>query len=158
MLRSRAKAGPPPVPAREGGELYTSLFRDSHTIMLIIDPGDGRIVDANRAAVRFYGYPARVLKTMRIGDINLLDEKPLRAKIKQAAREEKRRFHFRHRLAGGAIRDVEVASGPILLGGRKLLYSIVHDITERRKSEEALRDSEKRYRLLVENAEYPVVV
>lgn len=139
VQRSQAKAGPSPVPAREGGELYGSLFRDSHTIMLIIDPGDGSIVDANRAAVRFYGYPARMLKTMRIGDINLLDDGPLRAKMKQAAREEKRRFHFRHRLAGGAIRDVEVASGPILLGGRKLLYSIVHDITERRKSEEALR-------------------
>jgi len=137
--QSDAKLGPAAAPPREGGGLYASLFRDSHTVMLIIDPKDGRIVDANRAAVRFYGYPARMLKSMRISDINLLDEGPLRAKMKQAAREEKRHFHFRHRLAGGAVRDVEVASGPILLGGRKLLYSIVRDITERRKSEEALR-------------------
>ncbi len=139
VQRSKAKPGPAATPPREGGDLYASLFRDSHTVMLIVDPKEGRIVDANRAAVRFYGYPARMLKTMRIGDINLLDERSLRAKMKQAAREEKRHFHFRHRLAGGAIRDVEVASGPILLGGRKLLYSIVRDITERRKSEEALR-------------------
>jgi PAS domain S-box-containing protein len=84
--------------------------------MLIIVPTDGRIVDANRAAVRFYGYPARMLKSMRISDINLLDERSLRAKMTQAAREEKRHFRFRHRVAGGAVRDVEVASGPILSG------------------------------------------
>ncbi|OPY04781.1 MAG: putative diguanylate cyclase YdaM [Syntrophaceae bacterium PtaB.Bin038] len=139
----RSTAKPPAAASRprEGGDLYGSLFRDSPTVMLIIDPTDGRIVDANRAAVRFYGYPARMLKSMRISDINLLDERSLRAKMTQAAREEKRHFRFRHRVAGGAVRDVEVASGPILLGGRKLLYSIVLDITERRRAEEALRDS-----------------
>ncbi len=137
--RAGVKSRPAAAPLREGGELYASLFRDSHTVMLIIDPRDGRIVDANRAAVRFYGYPARTLKALRISEINVLDEGPLREKMRQAAKEEKHHFHFRHRLAGGAIRDVEVTSGPIRLGGRKLLYSIVRDITERRKSEAALR-------------------
>ncbi|NPV05017.1 MAG: PAS domain S-box protein [Syntrophaceae bacterium] len=128
-----------PVPSLDGKELYASLFRDSHTIMLIIDPRDGRIVDANRAAVRFYGYPTRTLRTMRISDINLLDEGSLREKMRQAAGRQNRHFQFRHRLADGSIRDVEVASGPILLGGRKLLCSIVQDVTDRRRSEAALR-------------------
>ncbi|MBK7552971.1 MAG: PAS domain-containing protein [Syntrophaceae bacterium] len=94
---SKAAAAPP----GDAGALYTSLFRDSHTIMLLIDPRDGRIVDANRAAVRFYGYPARTLKSMRIGDVNLLDEGPLRENMGQAERKERRQFHFRHRLAMG---------------------------------------------------------
>jgi len=132
---SKAAAAPP----GDAGALYTSLFRDSHTIMLLIDPRDGRIVDANRAAVRFYGYPARTLKSMRIGDVNLLDEGPLRENMGQAERKERRQFHFRHRLAMGAVRDVEVHSGPIRLGGRTLLYSIIEDITERVHAQEAVR-------------------
>ena len=137
-----AKRGPGrPASPRNGDEVYASLFRDSHTVMLIIDPRDGRIVDANRAAVQFYGYTARKLKAMRIGEINLLDEGPLNGEMQLAAGRKKRHFRFRHRLADGEIREVEVASGPILLGGRKLLYSIIRDVTERRRADEALRDS-----------------
>ena len=90
-------------------------------VMLIIDPEDGRIVDANRAAVRFYGYTARKLKTLSISDINMLDAGEVRMKVIQAAKEEHRHFIFQHHLADGTIRDVEVSSGPILLKGRKLL-------------------------------------
>ena len=142
----------------EGVELYTSLFSNNHAVMLIIDPDSGRIVDANRAAVRFYGYTARKLKTLRISDINMLDAGDVHLKMKRAVKEEQRVFLFRHRLADGTIRDVEVNSGPILLEGRRLLYSIVHDITERKRADEALRDSEHRYRMLVDNAQFAVVV
>ena len=48
-------------------------------------------------------------------------------------------FLFRHRLADDTIRDVEVCSGPVTIEGRKLLYSLVHDITERKSADEALR-------------------
>src|SRR5207248_11341327 len=43
-------------------------------------------------------------------------------------------------------RDVEVHSGPVEIGGRQFLYSIVHDITERRQAEQALLSSEEKYR------------
>ena len=49
------------------------------------------------------------------------------------------RFEFVHRLADGSTRDVEVYSGPIRLGGRELLFSIIHDISERKRAEEQLR-------------------
>ena len=124
---------------RESEELYASLFRNNHAVMLIIDPEDGRIVDANRAAVRFYGYTARKLKTLRISDINMLDTGEVRLKMNQAVKEEQRYFLFQHRLADGTVRDVEVCSGPVTIKGRKLLYSLVHDITERKSADEALR-------------------
>ncbi len=124
---------------RESEELYASLFRNNHAVMLIIDPEDGRIVDANRAAVRFYGYTARKLKTLRISDINMLEAGDVRLKMNQALKEEQRYFLFRHRLADDTIRDVEVCSGPVTIKGRKLLYSLVHDITERKSADESLR-------------------
>ncbi len=42
-------------------------------------------------------------------------------------------------------------SGPIHVEGRPLLYSIIHDVTDRRRAEEALKESESRYRGLFEN-------
>jgi PAS domain S-box-containing protein len=71
--------------------------------------------------------------------------------MEQAKKEHRRHFYFQHRLANGDIRDVEVYSGPIQLQGRQLLYSIVHDITERKKMEEALLESEEKYKFLAEN-------
>ena len=55
-------------------------------------------------------------------------------------------FQVQHRLASGAVRDVEMRSGPVEIGGRRYLYSIIHDITERRQAEQALLSSEEKYR------------
>jgi len=57
--------------------------------------------------------------------------------------EKRRIFYFKHRLASGKIRDVEVYSGPIKVYDRELLYSIIHDITKRKQAELALIDRRK---------------
>jgi PAS domain-containing protein len=51
-------------------------------------------------------------------------------------------------LANGQIRDVEVYSGPLFMHGKQLLYSIIHDITERKMAEEALQRSNDQLREL----------
>jgi len=53
-------------------------------------------------------------------------------------------FLFKHRLANGEVRDVEVYSGPITIEGKQLLYSIIHDISERRLAEEELQKAHTR--------------
>ena len=71
----------------------------------------------------------------------------------QVAKSRQRRyFDFQHRLASGEIRDVEVCAGPIVAGGRTLLFSVINDVTERKRVEERLHESEKRYRALFERA------
>ncbi len=50
----------------------------------------------------------------------------------------KRKFDFRHRLANGEVRDVEVHSGVIHIQGRPLLYSIIHDVSERKMIEKEI--------------------
>ena len=55
----------------------------------------------------------------------------------------KNNFIFKHRLASGEIRDVDVYSGTIMVSGEKLLYSIIHDITERKQIENELNKTLK---------------
>ncbi len=120
---------------RESEDRYRAIFEQSYTPMLLIDPADGQIVETNLAASKFYGYTQEALKRMNISEINMLDAGEVAAEQQRAVREERNYFLFKHRLANGEIRHVEVYSGPIPLAGRNLLYSIIHDVTQRVQSQ-----------------------
>lgn len=136
QVSERTRALETALAAVEGSEhRYRSLFTGARVAMLLIDPADGAIVDANESAAVYYGYPVERLRTMHIGMINTLSGNEIRAEMDDARRQRRNHFYFRHRLASGDVRDVEVHSGPIDQDGRRLLYSIVHDITDRRRAE-----------------------
>ena len=104
--------------------LYQSMFTNNTSIKLLIDPRDGRIVDANPAAAEFYGWPAATMRQMRITDINTQPAEKVKREMELAKTEQRQFFRFKHRLASGEIRDVEVHSGHVDYHGRDLLYSI----------------------------------
>ena len=68
-------------------------------------------------------------------DINMLPEDQVFKKMQEAQRGKQKNFTFRHKLASGEIKDVEVFSGPISRDGEEMLFSIIHDISERRTHE-----------------------
>ncbi len=136
---------------RESEERYRQAFHTNQAIKLVLDPADGRIVDANEAASAFYGYSLDALLKMSIYDINTLPRHELGRRIEEGAKEQVR-FEFQHRLASGEIRDVEVYTGPFQYHGRPMLFSIVHDITAVQRSRRALAESESKYRRIVETA------
>jgi diguanylate cyclase (GGDEF)-like protein/PAS domain S-box-containing protein len=112
-------------------ERYRALFDRSKVPMLLVDPASGAIVRGNHAALGFYGYTAATLQGMRISDINCMAPAEIEAEMDSAVSESREHFHFLHRLADGQVLNVEVHSGPIEIDGKTLLYSIIHDITER---------------------------
>lgn len=130
---------------------YRQMFENNTAIKWLVEPESGRIVDANPAAAAFYGYTVDQLKSLRVWDINVLPEKEVRERIAQAMEAQQTYVDFRHRLANGEIKEVEVRTGPVVIGERKLLFSIIHDVTERRKVEQALIASENKYRSIFEN-------
>jgi PAS domain S-box-containing protein len=121
---------------KESEERYRSIFQNNYATQLIIDPENGGIVDANPAACRYYGYDLDTLRTMNITGINTLTPGQLFEEMARAKAEGRNQLYFFHRLANGDIRPVEVYSGPVVVNGRELLYSIVHDISKRKKAEE----------------------
>jgi diguanylate cyclase (GGDEF)-like protein/PAS domain S-box-containing protein len=110
---------------------YRALFDESKVPMLLIEPKSGEIVRGNLAALKFYGYNDAQLSSKRITDINCLSAAQTAVEMALAAREQREHFFFEHRLADGREIPVEVHSGPIEIDGRPLLYSVVHDISER---------------------------
>jgi two-component system sensor histidine kinase/response regulator len=114
---------------------YRALFDNSHTPMLIIDPADGAIVDANPAAASFYGWPSGTLIGMAIGQ---LAEVPPAAGERLSSDDIGALFVRQH-MADGRVRDVEAFYGPISIDEREYLYAIVHDISARKCAEEQLR-------------------
>ncbi len=126
---------------KESEERYKSMFQNNHSVMLLIDPTTTKIVDANPAALSFYGYDYEQITNMRISEINTLSASEVHAEMAKAKQEQRWHFFFKHRLKDKSERDVEVFSGPLKMHGRELLYSIVHDITDRKKAENQVKAS-----------------
>jgi len=132
--------------------LYKAMFHDSTAVMLLIDPSTRSIIDANKAATAFYGYDIGALKKMDLAQINTSKQFTIsHEKLNEPENTGNRTFLI-NRLANGSLRDVEVFSTPLKIGGSIFHYSILHDITERIKAEEKLRKSESRFRTLIEQA------
>lgn len=142
----------------ETGGLCKMLFENSHTVMLLIDQETGAIFGANPAASSFYGYSREKLASLKLYDLNTLPRELLMNKLRETAEVTSIRYSFQHRLANGDLRDVEVYTGPVLYEGRKLLFSIIHDVTDGKRTEEELRQSEERYRQLVEYSPDAILV
>lgn len=130
---------------------YRTMFEFSSAIMLLIDPRDGRIWDANQTAENYYGYSQENLRRMIITDINIsISSNKLESFLTIIKSGVKKQFYFKHKLANGNVRDVEVYSSIIFLKGKELLFSIIHDITERKKAEEELENYKHHLEDLVE--------
>lgn len=105
---------------------YEALFRNDDVVMMIIDPANGNIISANPAAEKFYGWSEEELQQKTIFEINTLSKSEVKNEMKQAHNSNKKRFFFKHKLATGEIREVEVYSHPIRFENNEYLYSIVH--------------------------------
>jgi len=121
---------------------FHAMFTNHATVMLLVEPASGAIVDANLAAEKFYGYPISHLCTLNIINLNTLPPDQVVLERQRALKEDRNYFIFPHRLANGEIRTVEVHSSPIALGNKSVLFSVIHDITAQQQAEVALRKSE----------------
>lgn len=124
---------------RDSEENYRTIFSKSRLPTLVIDADTGLILNANESAINFYGYSLEQLLQTNIKVINTLEAEEIAALMAKAKNNHKSNFDFCHRLASGEIRDVEVFSGPLKFNGKQALFSVVSDVTERKRLEQQLQ-------------------
>jgi PAS domain S-box-containing protein len=130
-----------------------AIFHDHAVPFLLVEPESGRIVETNQAAADFYGYSREDLRRLNVSQLNVMPETKLRELRRQALERTKGCFSFVHLLRSGEPRNVEVYSCPAPQpNGKTLLFSIIHDVTDRLRAEESLareRANERRFTALV---------
>jgi len=136
----------------ESERQYRQFFDSNTSIKWLVDPADGRIVEANEAAAEFYGYTKDQLRGMAVSDINCEAPDEISRDMADAESAQCRYFLFRHRVASGELRDVEVYSGPMEFQGRTLLFSIIHDITDRTRAQQEVQRLLRERNAILEHA------
>ncbi|MBV8679595.1 MAG: GGDEF domain-containing protein [Aquitalea sp.] len=112
-----------------------ALMQTNSAPMLLIDPADdGRIVNVNQAAMRFYGYSHQEFTRKHTWEINVLGRAilPVMHQISLLPGGHKP-LSFVHLLADGSQRDVQTYAGPVTLHGKRLMLCVIHDITEQKQ-------------------------
>jgi diguanylate cyclase (GGDEF)-like protein/PAS domain S-box-containing protein len=123
------------------------VFDQSLVCQLLVDAESGRIVDANPAALAFYGSSLGELTDRAFHSLSV-DGAPEVERALSNARAGARVCFRTRQETPGAVRDVEVCASPIRLDtGQIALHAIVQDITERALVEDSLRQSAEDYRL-----------
>jgi diguanylate cyclase (GGDEF)-like protein/PAS domain S-box-containing protein len=125
--------------AAERDELHRAFFEENKAVMILHDPLDSTIQFVNPAACQYYGYTHEEMTSMTIRQLDCMTDDEMYRELKEAAEERRGYFKHVHTLKDGTRRDVEVFTGPVSLGHRQLHYSIVHDVTEKRRLEARLQ-------------------
>jgi PAS domain S-box-containing protein len=131
---------------RKKEDLYRQMFNNHSAVMLLIDPESGDIVDANHAASEYYGYQHENITKMNLRDIIVSSSKSVELYLNSVSDVKQSHFYFKHKLSSSEVKSVEAYSGPVVLEGKNLIYSIIHDITDRAFYEKALKESERHLR------------
>jgi diguanylate cyclase (GGDEF)-like protein/PAS domain S-box-containing protein len=124
---------------KESEEQFRQMFTKQEAIMYLVDPDTLDILDANEAAQGFYGYSLEKFRTLKETALNPLLAIEQKDILCNEHKEQGGHWECKHHLANGDIRDVEVRSTLIRLKSKKFFFAIVHDISERKKTEEQLR-------------------
>jgi PAS domain S-box-containing protein len=140
---------------REREANYRLLFSAETDAIIIVDAETERVTDANEAAEKLYGYSRREFLKLSATDLSAEPSKSAdhirevaAGSSAVAARGPVHRFHKRR---DGTVISVEISSGAYSFRDRKMVCAIIRDVTDRRRTERALLESEARYRGIVEH-------
>lgn len=151
---------------RESYEYAKSLYRASHIPLIVMDPETGIYVDCNEAAVKIYGYSNR---EDILGKTPLDVSAPVQYNGSDSANEAKKHiqagcqngshvFEWRHQRSNGQIWDADVHLMLLEHRGKSLIQFKLQDITERKKAEKAIKESEETLRSLINATSEPLLL
>ena len=137
----------------QAADLFETMFRRHVAVMLLMDPETLAVLDANAAALEFYGWSLSELQAMDFRQKICQDGTARYLEVIELCRTTGSRVGAcRHMVKGGDIREVDTRITRIQVRDRSVLFAIISDITGRVRAEQALKESEARLRSISENA------
>ncbi len=136
---------------KESEARYRNLFNYSNYAILIHDL-EGRIIDANQKSLELTGYSKSELLSLNIMDLSPPEAtETVGEKFSEISRDGFVNFEINYLTKDNEVRTAEISASIFESGGKTLVQSIVRDVTDRKEYERALKESEARYRQLVDN-------
>ncbi|HYQ47672.1 MAG TPA: PAS domain S-box protein, partial [Thermodesulfovibrionales bacterium] len=137
---------------------YRTLFDFATDAIFILDL-DGKFIDVNRIAYTRLGYTKKEMLSMNVSE---LDPPEFAARVPERLAEISRHgqavFESAHRRKDGSVMPVEVNCRLLNYEGRKVYFSIIRDITERKQAETLLRASEEQFRVIVDTSQVGIIL
>jgi two-component system cell cycle sensor histidine kinase/response regulator CckA len=138
---------------------YRALFENNPQPMWVFDPATLRFLAVNEAALTQYGYTREEFLSLHAGDIRPKEDMPAFMDEVSRVREHiERGGIWRHLKKDGTELEVQISWHTLDFGGREAVMVMANDVTELRRADRALRESEQRYRLLFEGNPQPMWV
>jgi PAS domain S-box-containing protein len=129
---------------RHSEERYRLLFESNPYPVWVYDTGTLSFLAVNEAAVHHYGYSEEEFLAMTIKDIRPTKDIPaLLENVSKPAAQFEKAGAWRHRKKDGSLIDVEITSRPLSFGGKRARLVLVNDITDRKRAEDAIRESRR---------------
>lgn len=129
------------------------LLVEHATDGIFLHDTDGTVLDANPQACESLGYPRAELLGLRVHDFDpTVAPDALEAVLQQLNAGQALSFDANHRRKDGTVFPVEVRLNPFHLEGQRVALSVVRDITDRKRAEVSLRESEAKFRTLFETS------
>jgi PAS domain S-box-containing protein len=138
---------------RENEELHRSVVEQAAENIFLVDVVTKRIIQANATLHRSLGYSTEEVHRLTLYDIVAHDHEDIERNVHRILEGGRHFIGERQYLRkDGSLIDVEVGASAISYGGREIMCIVAHDITERKRAEEALKESEERFRATFEQA------
>jgi PAS domain S-box-containing protein len=134
------------------------ILIDQSSDGIVVLDADGSVFEANQRFAEMIGYTPDEIKNLHVWDwgVNRTNEELLQ--MLSSDSEKGRHFESRHRRKDGTVYDVETSTNAAQFGGQKLVFCVCRDITERKKADQSLRESELFNSSLLDNSPNPVLV
>ncbi len=129
---------------RHSEEKFRAFFDNTSAIILLINPETALIESANKAALDFYGFESDELGKIGFERLSQLTSDGVREYIDGILSGRRRILAMRHLVRNGQLKDVEVFPTPVYIDDKIVLFTIVQDITRRKKAVAALKESESK--------------
>lgn len=138
---------------RESEARYSHLFENGSDAVLVYDSATQRFEDANWAAVDLYGYSKKEFLSLTLADVCAAEATPeaYRPKDKNAEKADDDMVLRYFKKKNGSVFRGEIRAATFISGGREKTIAAVRDISERELASKKLRESEERYRSLVDH-------